>query len=175
MTRTPASAAPSSRRSRTRLTSAPVRGAGTEVLLRWEVPPFVEVESGDAQSVLPGDTVLALRPEPTFASAAGRVLYALGSRAGLAVDRLADLQLIGETLIAHAGPELAGSRLSLAVLQRRCVLQVSAGPFRPGGAEVVRRARSVAGTAVVDRLASDVEILRDPYDGHEVLVLTVGP
>lgn len=155
-----------------------VPGQGSVVAMSWAVPPLLATSEGDDETdvatALPGDTVLTLRPQPALAAAAGRVVAALGSRAPLTVDRLGDLQLIGDALVAHAGPLLVGTRLSLVFLRRQRALQLSAGPFRAGRAEIARRAGLVEGAGLIDRLASKVEILTDPRTGQELLVLTVG-
>ena len=150
------------------------RGTGTEVRLRWDVAVLAvgPTDDGDTKS-LPGETVLTMHPDPALGGAAGRVLAALGARAGLGVDRLADLRLIAEALVAHARPVLVGGRLSFAFLQREGALQISVGPFVAEGAGSLRQARSMGGVAIVERLASELEVLRDPRTGHEALVLTV--
>jgi len=152
-------------------------GAGSEVRLRWDVPRLLEIEAGGggASPPLSGDTVLTIRPDPALGTATGRVMCALGAHARLTVDRLTELQLIGDVLVSHAGRALAGRALSLAFLRRDGRLQVSAGPFVAGGADSVRRAQPVGGVGVIDRLASGVQVLRDPLAGAEALVLTMAP
>ncbi len=153
--------------------SAP--GAGSEVRLRWDTPALFESRREALGGVpLPGDTVLCLFADRVFAEPVARVLSALASRARLAVDRLSDLQLIADALVTHAAPALADSHLSLAILSGRGRLQITAGPFAPGASASVRRARVVGGHPLIDRLADDVELLRDPRTGQELLVLGVG-
>jgi len=150
-------------------------GGGSEVRLRWDVPGLLAGPDGDGGSPLSGDTVLTVRPDAALGVATGRVMAALGAHARLTVDRLTELQLIGDVLVAHAGPALAGPRLSLAFLKREDRLQVSVGPFVAGGAETVRAAQPVGGVGVIDRLASGVQVLSDPLAGAEALVLTIAP
>ena len=152
--------------------SAP--GAGTDVRLRWDTPALFEAPRPERGAALPGDTVLSLFPDGAFAAPAIRVLSALASRARLPVDRFGDLQLIGEAVVTPAAPALVGSHLSLAVLSRHGRLQVTVGPFVRGGSESVRRARTVGGHPMIDRLADDLEVLLDPRTEHEALVLGIG-
>lgn len=149
-------------------------GAGCEVRLRWSVPPLLGGVGGDPASPLPGDTVLTVRADPALGRSVARVTSALGARARLAVDRLADLRVIGEVLTSEAEPLLVGGELSLAFLQRPSGLQITAGRFIAGGVEALRSARTVDGAGVIDQLADDLEILRDPGNGHELLVLGIG-
>jgi hypothetical protein len=100
-------------------------------------------------------------------------MCALGAQAHLTVDRLTELQLIGDLLVARAPAVLLDGWLSLAFLRRDELLQVSAGPFEPGGAEAVRMAQPLGGIGVIDRLASGVEVLVDPLSGSEALVLMI--
>jgi serine/threonine-protein kinase RsbW len=150
-------------------------GVGTEVRLFWDVPHLLDGPAADGEAPLAGDTVLAVRPDPALGAATGRVMAALGAHARLTVDRLSELQLIGDILVSHAAPALTGTRLSLVFLEREDWLQVSAGPFVAGGAETVRTARSIDGIGVIDRLASGIQVLSDPLAGAEALVLTIGP
>jgi anti-sigma regulatory factor (Ser/Thr protein kinase) len=151
------------------------RGEGSEVRLSWDVPSLLEGPDGDSEPPLVGDTVLSVRPDPALGVATGRVMAALGAHARLTIDRLSELQVIGDVLVSHAGPVLRDARLSLAFLERDDRLQVSAGPFVAGGAERVRTARSVDGVGVIDRLANGVQVLSDPLADGEALVLTIGP
>ena len=153
------------------VSSAP--GAGTDVRLRWHVAASLPLPPTCVDEALPGETVLSLRPDPSLTAPTGRVLSALGARARLAIDRLADLQLIGDTLLRHAGPVLSGSRLSLVVLQRDGGLQLSAGPLVTDGGRALREARSIGGLALIERLATEVDVLSDPASGREALVLTM--
>lgn len=148
-------------------------GAGSEVRLRWEMPPLIAPAVGEAGSPLQGEIVMTLRPDPAFKLAVVRVLSALGARARLTVSRLGDLRMLGDVLVGEAGPQLTGHSLSLVFLQRGRGLQISVGPLREQGADALRHARTVDGRSVVDRLTNDVEVLHDPATGHEVLVLTV--
>ena len=149
-------------------------GAGSEVRLRWAVPPLLRQVGGDPGTPLPGDTVLTVRADPALSRSVARVTSALAARAGFAVDRLADVRVIGEVLTSEAEPLLVGSELSLAFLQRPSGLQITAGRFIAGGVDALRSARTVNGGRVIDQLADDLEVLRDPGTDHELLVLSVG-
>lgn len=149
-------------------------GAGSEVRLLWDVPPLLRATDGAGAVAFPGDIVLSLLPDPAFAELTGRVMSALGARARLPVDRLSDLQLIGDTLVGHAAGALAGSHLSLSFVRGRGRMEVSAGPFVRDGAGIVRLARSVAGEPLIDRLADEVHIVTDANGSGEALVFSVG-
>ena len=71
-----------------------------------------------------------------------RLLGALAARADLSVDRLNDLSLVGDAVSAAAAESVASRQLSVFATPRAGGLDVSFGPFIPGGAARVRRATS---------------------------------
>jgi hypothetical protein len=117
------------------------------------------------------ETVVSLRSTagttPSFAPA----LTMLAARSDLSVDRLSDLQVLGD-LLGSAGTR-SPDGLRLSVREDGEGLAIRVGPLPPGGAQsVVRRGALPALGNIFDRLADRWEI-EDAADG-ETLVLEIG-
>ncbi|MDP9256527.1 MAG: hypothetical protein M3Q31_08240 [Actinomycetota bacterium] len=88
-----------------------------------------------------------------------RLLGALAARADLSVDRLNDLSLVGDAVSAAAAESVANGQLSVIATPREGELDVSFGPFVPGGAARVRRAGSLPGGGdLFSSVAKQVEV-----------------
>ena len=150
---------------------APPSG-GTEVRLRWETPRLLGAQAGvDPQRE--GDTLLALVADAALGNSLSCVLAAVGARACIDVDGLADLRLIGEALLAAAPANLAHAQLSLAFSASRNGLGVRVGPFATGGAATARSATSIEGFSLIERLSDATRIEADPLTGSESLTLSL--
>jgi hypothetical protein len=88
-----------------------------------------------------------------------RLLGALAARADLSVDRLNDLSLVGDALSAAAEGVLADRRLDI-LATTNGGLELSFGPFVPGGAARVRRAGNLPGGGdLFSSVAKQVEVV----------------
>jgi hypothetical protein len=88
-----------------------------------------------------------------------RLLGALAARADLSVDRLNDLSLVGDAVSAAAPEAVANARLVVLATPGKGGLDVSFGPFVPGGAARVRRAGSLPGGGdLFSSIATEVEV-----------------
>lgn len=74
-----------------------------------------------------------------------RLLVALAARADLSVDRLNDLAMVGDAVSAAAAVSVVDGHLDVVATPQDGVLEISFGPFAPGGAARVRRAGSLPG------------------------------
>jgi hypothetical protein len=74
-----------------------------------------------------------------------RLLGALASRADLSVDRLSDLAMVGDAVSAAAAGNLVDGHLDVVATTSERGLDISFGPFAPGGAARVRRAGGLPG------------------------------
>ncbi|HET6174001.1 MAG TPA: hypothetical protein VFD90_15430 [Gaiellales bacterium] len=102
-----------------------------------------------------------------------RLLGALALRADLSVDRLNDLGMVGDAVSAAAPESVANGRLYVIATPRDGGLEVSFGPFVPGGAARVRRAGSLPGGG--DLFASVAKHVEVEADGAaERLKLQIG-
>jgi hypothetical protein len=91
-----------------------------------------------------------------------RLLGALAARADLSVDRLNDLSLVGDAVSAASAESVANGRLSVIATPKEGELDVSFGPFVPGGAARVRRAGSLPGGGdLFSSVAKQVEVEAD--------------
>jgi hypothetical protein len=102
-----------------------------------------------------------------------RLLGALAARADLSVDRLNDLSLVGDAVSAAAAESVAERRLHVIATPGEGGLDVSFGPFLPGGAARVRRAGSLPGGGdLFSSVAKQVEV--EPDGMAERLKLHIG-
>jgi hypothetical protein len=74
-----------------------------------------------------------------------RLLGALASRADLSVDRLSDLAMVGDAVSAAAAGNVLDSHLDVVATTSEGGLEISFGPFAPGGAARVRRSGDLPG------------------------------
>jgi anti-sigma regulatory factor (Ser/Thr protein kinase) len=146
---------------------------GTSVMLCFELEragaPEGPQEPAPARAA--DETVVILRSTggttPSFAPA----LTMLAARSDLSVDRLSDLQVLGDLLGSAGAKSRDGLRLS--VREDGEGLAIRVGPLPPGGAHgVVQRGALPALGNIFDRLADRWEVEDDP-DG-ETLVLEIG-
>jgi hypothetical protein len=91
-----------------------------------------------------------------------RLLGALAARADLSVDRLNDLSLVGDAVSAAAAESVANGQLQVIAMPREGELDLSFGPFVPGGATRVRRAGGLPGGGdLFSSVAKEVAIEAD--------------
>jgi hypothetical protein len=99
---------------------------------------------------------------PLLTQVLDRLLGALAARADLSVDRLSDLALVGDALSASAADSVVGERLDVIATPTDGGLDLSFGPFAPGGAARVRRAGGLPGGGdLFAGVAKQVEIVQD--------------
>src|SRR5438309_1036636 len=71
---------------------------------------------------------------PLGARVLARVLGLLSARAELGVDRVGDVLLVSDTLSSTTGP-LAGDHITVSARCQPGRLEITIGPYQPGGAE----------------------------------------
>jgi hypothetical protein len=109
---------------------------------------------------------------PLLPQVLDRLLGALANRADLSVDRLNDLALVGDAVSAAAADTVTGSRLDVIATPTEGGIDLSFGPFTPGGAARVRRAGGLPGGGdLFAGVAKEVEIVQD--GGSERLTLRI--
>jgi hypothetical protein len=117
-----------------------------------------------------GSTALDVAVGPFAAPVAVRAVQALGAQAGFGVDRLSDVVIIVEALVAHAGHPSATGRLALNVVTAPDRFVLGVGPLPVGAAAQLRRAARLSDLgSVIERLADEVTETRDT-DGEYLLV-----
>jgi serine/threonine-protein kinase RsbW len=155
-------------------------GPGLEVAMWFAIPEARRLEglaAAESSGAPDGSGVaIAVAPAALSAPLIGRVLVALGARAGFSIDRLSDLQLLADALCANVGPALEGAGLSLAAGAGRRRLELRVGPLRSGGAERVLGNAAVAGVGpLIERLVDRVDVAPDAVGEQIVLVIAEAP
>jgi hypothetical protein len=92
-----------------------------------------------------GEYRAAIACGPLLPRVLDRLLGALAARADLSVDRLNDLSLVGDAVSSAAAESVAKGQLYVIATPANGGLDVSFGPFVPGGAARVRRAGNLPG------------------------------
>lgn len=154
------------------LTAGP--GSGLEVRMRFrvpglsaldpggEVPPLVERFDPASLSIS-----LAIGPASLARCVLPRLLTATATRAHFSTDRMSDLELVGDAIVADCQPLLEGSHLCVRVSASARMIMQTIWPLEPGGA-----ARLLAGSCgAIERLSDEWEILRE--DSQERLIISV--
>jgi hypothetical protein len=109
---------------------------------------------------------------PLLTHVLDRLLGALAARADLSVDRLNDLGMVGDAVSAAAAGNVVGGRLEVIATPNHGGLDLTFGPFAPGGAARVRRAGGLPGGGdLFAGVARDVEVVEQP--DSELLVLHI--
>jgi hypothetical protein len=99
---------------------------------------------------------------PLLSRVLDRLLAALAARADLSVDRLSDLALVSDAVSAVAAESVANGRLDVIGTPAGGGLELSFGPFAPGGAARVRRAGGLPGGGdIFAGVAKQVDVVQD--------------
>jgi hypothetical protein len=103
-----------------------------------------------------------------------RLVMSIGAETDLPVDRVTEAAMIAEAIVGLFGDVAENGSVELTVRADARLLELRAGPLRPGGGQwlLAADARSSSG-GVVRALATQTSI-RQGRDGDESLVLTVG-
>ncbi len=156
-------------------------GPGTEVRMEFATasPPTLEEPAAEPQFEFPpADTTaavaetleVAIAPSALARSVLPRVLSGLAARAHFSTDRIAETQLLADTLVARTDGSIGASRLNVDVGVASRVLDVRLGPLRSGRANVLLEDPDGQGLCgMLDRLADAYRIA--PAGTSEVLAL----
>jgi anti-sigma regulatory factor (Ser/Thr protein kinase) len=147
-------------------------GRGTEVRMRKRTAPDPGVVEGRARR--PGDeTTLEFGRGAPVQPVLSRVLGALAVRADLSIDRLSDMQLLGDAVSAEAPPRAPAEKLGVAISAIPGRLELRVGPLSAGGADQVLETMEMPGPPIgtLRKLATEVRT-EQPEDG-ELLVIAV--
>jgi serine/threonine-protein kinase RsbW len=155
-------------------------GGGTEVRMQFPAPEVGVPEPLEENGAQPRIAVegtertttveMTLAPSTVAQAVLPRVLIALAARAYFSTDRISDVQLVADTLLANAEQTISGSHLGVAVNLAPRDLELHIGPLRIGSAERLIGSAAADGLgAVIDRLADDHSV--SAVDSAEVLEL----
>jgi serine/threonine-protein kinase RsbW len=164
-------------------TSVEFRGAnreGTETRMMFETPmppiqdlgpPVRDQEVTPAQSP-GGETFVSVANGPLAGPVLGHVVAILAARARFSLERVADVQLITDTLAAHAPPSVVDGRVNVGIDCADRELTLCVGPLvADDGEEIVRRSTAPGIGGVLEQLSDQLEIV--PIDGDRALRLTL--
>jgi serine/threonine-protein kinase RsbW len=147
-----------------------LEGGGTEVGMQFATPNANTLEplrDGGLESRGPTTPQLTSTVEMTLAPSAlaqavlPRVLSALAARAFFSTDRISDLQLVADTLVANFRESISGSHLGVAVRLSPRNLELQVGPLRTGSA------RRLIDSAAADGLGAVLQRLTDEHGVSE--------
>jgi anti-sigma regulatory factor (Ser/Thr protein kinase) len=150
--------------------AAPRRG--TEIRIHKRIVPEPGVPERRSR-ILERETTLEFSPGTPVQPVLARVLGALAARADLSIDRLSDVQMLGDAVSAEAPSRAPEEALDLAITATPGRLELRVGPLRPGGADHVLDAMEMPGPPIgaLRELASEIRTER-PDEG-ELLVIAV--
>jgi anti-sigma regulatory factor (Ser/Thr protein kinase) len=148
-------------------------GEGTEVRMRFRSAKRLHEPRNGARilsrQINPpaGDAIVSAASGPLARAVFSRVLAMAASRANFPLDRVADMQLIGDVLAAHAPAESVGRHLHIGMERRPGGFVLRVGPLEVGGAEALVHASEVNGTdrALLEQLTVGHDIETGP-DGE---------
>jgi serine/threonine-protein kinase RsbW len=125
----------------------PAAGGGTEVWMEFaarrdsqllfELPATAAPEDGWS-SRLSGDAVVSVSPVSLLAGVLGRLSRAFAATARFSLDRFSDVYLVTDAIAAHASTAASGPRIGFSITATSRRLELTIGPFRPGGAEILQ-------------------------------------
>jgi serine/threonine-protein kinase RsbW len=156
-----------------------VEGGGVEVRMLFAMAKSLEPVpangGGEVRTRAGGETAataveLTLAPSSLARCVVPRVLSALAARAHFSTDRISDLQVIADALVAHAERSISGTHLGLGVALAPRSLELEIGPLLAGSAGSLLGAADGDGP-VIERL-TDAQAVA-PRGGAETLALRV--
>jgi anti-sigma regulatory factor (Ser/Thr protein kinase) len=156
------------------------KGEGTEVRMSFHAEPRTGSQASaaalqgllDEHPAMPdGDVAVAVSPGSLAAPVLSAVVAVVASRADFSLDRLADAQLVTDTIAAHAGATMPGPYLKLAIDSAERALSLRLGPLADGGASRLVDSTALGAIRPLEVLAS--ELATERRDGTEYLTLSL--
>jgi serine/threonine-protein kinase RsbW len=153
---------------------------GTEVCMEFTAPSNDALDALlGAEKVEPlrgapetpaGTSTVAIAPVELARSVLPRILSTLAARAHFSTDRISDMQMMTDALVAHARGSLGAEHLRIAVTVEPRNLELQIGPLGAG------RAQRLVGESDLDGLGRIIEKLADRHSvvsagAHETLTL----
>lgn len=150
---------------------------GMEVQMRFSTPGLSALDPGGEVPAAPDpfdrsdfSISLAIGPPSLGMTVLPRLLGAMAARAHFSTDRISDLQIVGDAIVANAQASIEGWHLCLRISASPRTLQMSISPLLPGGAAQLLRDTSIEGVGgVVERLSDEQEI-REGSSGESLII-----
>ena len=144
------------------ISGGPARGTQVRIMFdldrRARGEPVAPALSG-APPLGDAETVLAVTAGRDGHSAIGPVLAMLAAREQFSVDRLADLQLLGDLLADFAAATADHEPLRIAIVGARGALELAIGPLDEGVAKQIIRRGELPGLGnAIDRITDRVNV-----------------
>ncbi len=139
-------------------------GSGTEVRMQFAAPqadaPEPLKDEGQetpspTRTELASTIEMTLAPSTVARAVLPRVLSALAARAYFSTDRISDVQLVADTLVANARDSISGTHLGVGVTLAPRHLELRIGPLRAGSARKLIEPGGDGIGAVIERLTDD--------------------
>jgi serine/threonine-protein kinase RsbW len=145
-----------------RLELGDVVGGGTEVRMEFatpgtRVPQPPPAQGGELPAIpagqAPAGPVLTIAPPRLAQTVLPRLLSALAARAHFSTDRISDVQLVADALVAHASEAVGAGYLNVAVAVEPRKLDLHVGPLDAGRAQRLLADSNLEGLGrVIERL-----------------------
>jgi anti-sigma regulatory factor (Ser/Thr protein kinase) len=149
-------------------------GSGTLVRMLFELDrdDDVEASNGERPPHDPDETVIKVASDDGIAPSVASALAMLAARTDLSIDRVADVQVLGD-LLASAISRDVETGICLRIAQRDHGIEIRVGPFGPGAAQAVVESASLPELGnTFDSLSDEWHLERD--DDGELLVIQIG-
>jgi hypothetical protein len=105
-----------------------------------------------ANGQLASTVEIRIGPNAVAQAVLPRVLSALAARAYFSTDRISDVQLVADTLVANSPDSISGSHLGVEIDLAPRNLELRIGPLRAGSAKILIDAASDGLGDVIERL-----------------------
>lgn len=148
-----------------------VSGGGTEVRMEFATPTAQALESlvqngfeppDVARTELATTTGVAVAPSSLARKVLPRVMCVLAARAHFSTDRISDVELVADALVAQAPISSTGDHLAVAVCVEPRNLELRVGPLSSGSSERLIASSSLEGVGpVIERLTDDRQVAID--------------
>ena len=152
-------------------------GSGVEVRMRFFLPGLAALPPA-SRLPLPAEPFdpsgrsisLAIGPALLARNVLPRLLSAMAARAHFSTDRISDLQIVGDAIVAHCEPLIDGAHLCVRISAAPRTITLSVAPLALGGAAALLAGTCIEGAGgVVASLSDERQTLRD--DSTERLVV----
>jgi serine/threonine-protein kinase RsbW len=138
-------------------------GGGTLVCMEFDAPQATSLEPDrhcvDAQTLKlsesPSTTTVSIAPIALARTILPRLVSALAARAHFSTDRISDVQLLADALVAHARSAMNSDRLDIDVDVEPRALELHVAPIVAGRAHMLVRESELNGFGTVIEKLSD--------------------
>jgi serine/threonine-protein kinase RsbW len=153
-------------------------GGGTLVRMEFDAPQTISLEPdrpGLERETLklsesPFTTTVSIAPIALARTVLPRLVSALAARAHFSIDRISDVQLLADALVAHAHAAMNGDRLDVDVDVEPRALELHVAPIVVGRAQTLVHESELDGFGTVIDKLSDHRQVRTTGE-HETLTL----